>query len=368
MLFPRRKSRKIKVGNVEIGGDAPVSIQSMTNTPTGDPEQTLEQIASLAKLGCDIIRMSVDNERDFAGLKVITASSPLPVVADIQFDAFTAIGAIRAGAAGVRLNPGLVRDPEQLRPVAQTALEYGVPVRVGVNSGSVGADVVKRLISRGMSHDEALVTALVEAALRQCEQLEKLGVSAIKVALKSSSVPVTVAAYREFAARTDYPLHIGVTEAGTARRGIVKSAAGLGALLLSGIGDTLRVSLTAPPEEEIIAGIRILESCGLREAEPEIVSCPTCGRTEIDLEQLADQVEKLIQELKNSGRRIMLKKVAVMGCPVNGPGEAKDADLGIAGSKSGKQIIVFRSGSVLGAFPAEQGFDIFRQELLKSCK
>ena len=368
MLQLRRKSRKIKVGNVETGGDAPVSIQSMTNTPTSDADKTLAQIGRLAQLGCDIIRVSVDNDKDCAGLKEICAASPIPVIADIQFDASTAIGAIKAGAAGVRLNPGLVRDPAQLKPVAQTALEYNIPIRVGVNSGSVGTDVIKKNIASGMSHDDALVSALVEAAMRQCDQLESLGVSQIKVALKSSSVPITVAAYREFARRTDYPLHIGVTEAGTYTRGIVKSAAGIGALLLSGIGDTLRVSLTAPPEEEIIAGLMILESCGLRNAEPEIVSCPTCGRTEFDLAALANQVERLISEIKSSGRKIMLRKIAVMGCPVNGPGEARDADLGIAGSKSGEQLLIFRSGKVLGAFSAAEGFDIFKKELLESCK
>ena len=368
MLSPLRQSRKIKIGNVEIGGDAPVSIQSMTNTPTQDVDKTLAQIESLAKLGCDIIRVSVDNACDCAGLQEITAASPIPVIADIQFDASTAVGAIKAGAAGVRLNPGLVRDPVQLTPVAHAALEYNIPVRVGVNSGSVGTDAVKKNIASGMSHDDAMIAALVEAALRQCDQLEKLGVSAIKVALKSSSVPITVAAYKEFAARTDYPLHIGITEAGTYSRGIVKSAAGIGALLLSGLGNTLRVSLTAPPEEEIIAGLMILESCGLRNAEPEIVSCPTCGRTEIDLAGLTGEVEKLITQIKSSGKKIMLRKIAVMGCPVNGPGEAKDADLGIAGSRSGEQLLIFKAGKILGAFPSSEGFAVFEQELRKNCR
>lgn len=368
MPIHRRKSRKIFVGNVPVGGDAPVSVQSMTDTPTADPESTLDQIDRLARLGCDIIRVAADNDRDIAGLKTICKASPVPVVADIQFDASTAVGAIEAGAAAVRLNPGLVRDVRQLRPVAEAAKAHGVPVRVGVNSGSVGTEAVKKKMAQGMPHDEALVSALVEAALRQCEQLESLGVSAIKVALKSSSVPVTVEAYREFARKTDYPLHLGVTEAGTLRRGIVKSACGIGALLLEGIGDTLRVSLTAPPEEEIAAGLAILESCGLREAAPEIVSCPTCGRTEIDLPELADRVEKLVHEIKSSGKRIKLRKIAVMGCPVNGPGEAKDADLGIAGSRSGERILLFRAGKVLGAYPAGAGFEIFRQELLKNCE
>ena len=368
MPIRRRKSRKIFVGRVPVGGDAPVSVQSMTDTPTRDPESTQAQIERLAALGCDIIRAAVDNERDIAGLKTICAASPVPVVADIQFDASAAVGAIEAGAAAVRLNPGLVRDARQLRPVAEAAKAHGIPIRVGVNSGSVGTEAVKKKMAQGMPHDDALVSALVEAALRQCDQLEKTGVSAIKVALKSSSVPVTAAAYREFARRTDYPLHLGVTEAGTRKRGVIKSACGIGALLLEGIGDTLRVSLTAPPEEEILTGLAILESCGLREAAPEIVSCPTCGRTEIDLPGLADRVEKLVQEIKNSGKRINLRRIAVMGCPVNGPGEAKDADLGIAGSRSGEQVLLFRAGKVLGAYPANAGFEVFRQELLKSCE
>lgn len=368
MPIPRRRSREIRVGNVPVGGDAPVSIQSMTDVPTRDPDAALAQIARLAGLGCDIIRVAVDDDRDIRGLRAVTAASPIPVVADIQFDASTAVGAVEAGAAAVRLNPGLVRDARQLKPVAEAVLARGVPVRVGVNSGSVGTEAVKRKMAQGLPHDEALVSALVEAALRQCDQLESLGVSAIKVALKSSSVPVTVAAYREFARRTDYPLHLGVTEAGTKARGIVKSACGIGALLLEGIGDTLRVSLTAPPEEEITAALSILESCGLRNAAPEIVSCPTCGRTEIDLPDLADRVEKLVCKIKSSGKRIRLGKIAVMGCPVNGPGEAKDADLGIAGSRSGEQILVFKAGKVLGAFPCEEGFSVFEKELLDSCE
>ena len=364
----RRQSRKLRLGKVETGGDAPVSIQSMTNMPTCDVDKTLEQIASLTQAGCEIIRLSVDNETDCQALEKITRQSPIPVIADIQFDAQSAIGSIKAGAAGIRLNPGLVRDISQLRPIAEIAREYGTVIRVGVNAGSVGTDVIRKNMASGMTHDDAIVSALVDAARRQCDQLESLGVSAIKVALKSSSVPVTVAAYREFARLTDYPLHIGVTEAGTRARGIIKSAAGIGALLLDGIGDTLRVSLTAPPEEEIAAALMILESCGLRTATPEIVSCPTCGRTEIDLQGLTDQVENLIRQIKTSGKKIMLKKIAVMGCPVNGPGEAKEADIGIAGSKSGKQLLIFKSGKVLGAYPAEEGFAVFKQEILQKCK
>jgi len=216
-----------------------------------------------------------------------------------------------------------------------------------------------------MTHEEAIAEALVESALEQCAMLEKFGVTDLKAALKSSSVPVTVEAYRKFAERTDYPLHIGVTEAGTPGRGIVKSAVGIGTLLLEGIGDTLRVSLTGDPAEEVVTGRRILEACGLRDAMPEIISCPTCGRTEIDLIGLAGKVDELITELKQSGHQIKLHKIAVMGCAVNGPGEARDADLGIAGSKNGK-LVIFKFGKVIGAFDPEAGFEYFKMEVLKN--
>lgn len=368
MMPPQRQSRKIRLHNVEIGGGAPVTVQSMTNTPTSDPDRTLTQIRSLAALGCDIIRVSVDNSKDIEALKVITRESPIPVVADIQFDAATAIGALESGAAAVRLNPGLVRDKRQLEPVAKAILDHDAAVRVGVNSGSVGTDALRSAMAKGLDHHAAAVQVLVEAALRQCEQLESFGVRNIKAALKSTSVQTTFDACKAFAAQTDYPLHLGITEAGTRERGIIKSACGIGAMLLSGIGDTLRVSLTAPPEEEVIAGIRILESCGLRKNAVEIISCPTCGRTAIDLPELVSRVELLVQEIRQSGKTPAMKKIAVMGCPVNGPGEARDADIGIAGSKDGKQLVVFCRGKVAGAFDVENGFEYFKNELLKSCR
>ncbi len=366
MSTPRRNSRQIRIGNVPVGGGAPVSIQSMTNTDTRDAAATLAQIGELARLGCQIIRVAVPDAAAAEALREITARSPIPVIADIHFDHRLALAAIANGVAAVRLNPGNLSEPEQVRLVAEKALAAGIPIRVGANSGSLRANLLRTKFAQGISHDEAIAEALVESALHECAMLEQFGMTAIKVALKASSVPVTVAACRKFAERTDYPLHIGVTEAGTPGRGIVKSAVGIGTLLMEGIGDTLRVSLTADPREEILAGRRILEAAGLRDASPEIVSCPTCGRTGIDLIGLADRVESLVAEIKESGQTIALGKIAVMGCAVNGPGEARDADLGVAGGKGGK-LVIFRLGEVVGSFDPDAGFEYFKQEILKHC-
>ncbi len=367
MNLPRRNTRQIMVGSVAIGGGAPVSIQTMTNTAIGDTAVTLAQIERSARLGARLVRLAVDDEAQALAFGRLVQESPVPLIADIQFELAAALAAIRNGAAAVRINPGIIADDSKLAELAGAAVEHGVPIRVGANSGSLRPARLAAKRVAGLSHDEAVAEELCDNALRQCEALERLGVRAIKVALKSSSVPATVAACRRFAARTDYPLHLGVTEAGTPAAGVVKSAVGIGALLLDGIGDTIRVSLTAPPEEEVIAARRILESCRLMEASPEIVSCPTCGRTEIDLVGLAGRVERLIAEVKSSGRTIALRKIAVMGCPVNGPGEARDADLGIAGSRSGR-VVIFRSGEVVGAYDAEAGWECFRQELLKNTR
>lgn len=360
----RRMTRQLKVGNIAVGGGAPVSIQSMTNTDTGDAAATLSQIKSLAAAGCEIIRVAVPDQQAVAALPAIIAGSPIPVIGDIHFDYRLAIGAINAGIHGIRLNPGNIGDETKVRQIAELAGAAGIPIRVGANSGSVKAGFMEDKLRRGISKEEALCEALVDSALEQCAILEKYGFRQIKVSLKASDVPVTVAAYRHFSAISDYPLHIGVTEAGTPGRGIVKSSVGIGTLLLEGIGDTLRVSLTADPLDEIITAVRILESCGLRTANPEIVSCPTCGRTEIDLIELAEKVEKLVASIKNSGKIIKLKKLAIMGCAVNGPGEARDADLGIAGGK--KQVVLFKHGKIIGTFSETAGFERFTAELL-SC-
>ncbi|MDD3118030.1 MAG: flavodoxin-dependent (E)-4-hydroxy-3-methylbut-2-enyl-diphosphate synthase [Victivallales bacterium] len=363
-MMPPRLTRRLRIGTVAVGGGAPVSLQSMTNTDTRDVPATLAQIRRLAAAGCDLIRVAVPDRTAVAALPAILAGSPIPVIADIHFDYRLALGAIAAGVHAVRINPGNIGAPERVRQVAEQAGAAGIPIRVGANSGSLPPGLLERNLSAGMPHDEALAEALVASALQQCRLLEEYGFTAIKVSLKASDVPITVAACRKFAARTDYPLHIGVTEAGTLRRGIIKSAAGIGALLLLGIGDTIRVSLTADPEEEVKAGLILLESLGLRDAAPEIVSCPTCGRTEIDLIGLAQQVEDLIAGIKAAGKKIGLRKIAVMGCVVNGPGEAKDADLGVAGGKG--KLMLFRRGEVIGVYPEAEGWARFRDAVMSA--
>jgi (E)-4-hydroxy-3-methylbut-2-enyl-diphosphate synthase len=352
------------IGKVPVGGDAPVTIQSMTNVPTRDVEAVLSQIKNLAALGCDIIRVAVPDLAAAHALVPIVTASPIPVVADIHFDYKLALAAIDAGAAAIRLNPGNIDKPDHVVAVAERAGEAGIPIRVGANSGSVSLTLLRKLESEGRSKADAMVEALIQSVMNECEQLERCGFDNIKVSLKSSNVPITVAACREFARRSDYPQHIGVTEAGSPGRGIVKSAVGIGALLLDGIGDTIRVSLTADPVEEIIAAKRILECCGLREDAPEIISCPTCGRTEIDLIGMVNRVESLISEIKSAGNVINLRKIAVMGCPVNGPGEAREADLGLAGGK--RKVVVFRLGEVIGTFDPEAGFEYLKVEILKN--
>ena len=333
-----RVTRQVHLGRVAIGGGAPVSIQSMTNTDSADPDATLAQVRSLAAAGCEIIRVAVPNRRCVASFATICRQSPLPVIADIHFSAELAVAAIEAGAAGVRINPGNLGGPDELARVAAAARAAGIPIRVGVNSGSLEKDLLE-------TYGHPTASALAESARRHCRRLEAMGFQQIKVSIKASDVRTTVEANRLFAADTDYPLHLGVTESGTATRGIIKSAVGIGALLLDGIGDTVRVSLTAPPEEEIRAAIGILEAAGLREAWPDLVSCPTCGRTTVDLIRLVGEVEAAIAGIKAAGGRIELRRIAIMGCAVNGPGEAREADLGIAGEAHGG--VLFRRGEVV---------------------
>lgn len=349
------KSRQIFIGNVAVGGGAGVSIQSMCNTPTADTAATLNQINTLADAGCEIIRLAVPDMQAAEAFRVITRQSPIPVIADIHFDHRLAIAAIENGAAAVRVNPGNLGGEDAVKAVAEALLKYRVPVRVGANSGSLPKDLTAHLAAANSAeHDELLSDALVKAVLEQVAAFERYGVKDIKVSLKASSVPATVKAYRKFAQISDYSLHVGVTEAGTPAKGIVKSAAGIGALLLDNIGDTIRVSLTADPLQEVLAAIRILESVGLRDAAPDLVACPTCGRTRIDLVALAEKVENLINRIKAEKGVIKLKKIAVMGCVVNGPGEAKDADLGIAGGDG--KVVLFRKGVVECILPENEGF------------
>ena len=297
-------------------------------------------------------------------LPEIISDSPIPVIADIHFDHRLALGAISAGIHGVRINPGNIGSDEKVKEVAEAAGRADVTIRVGANSGSLPEGRLENELAPGTLPREAMARALVKSALQQCRLLEQFGFDQIKVSLKSPDVPIMTSAYREFAEASDYPLHLGVTEAGTLTRGTIKSSIGIGALLLDGIGDTLRVSLTADPVEEIKVAQLILETVGLRIPHPEIISCPTCGRTEFDLLSLVEKVEKEIAEIKNSGIKLKIKKVAVMGCVVNGPGEAKDAELGIAGVKGGKAS-VFLHGESVGTFSEEESLKIFREKLLE---
>jgi (E)-4-hydroxy-3-methylbut-2-enyl-diphosphate synthase len=353
-MLSKRVTRQIHVGRVAVGGGAPVSIQSMTNTDTGDADATLAQVRSLAAVGCEIIRAAVPNRRCLDAFAAICRASPLPVIADIHFSADLAVAAIAAGAAGVRINPGNLGGPDELRRVADAARAARIPIRVGVNSGSLEKDLLER-------YGHPTAAALAESARRHCRQLEAMGFDQIKVSIKASDVRTTVEANRLFAADTDYPLHLGVTEAGTAAGGIVKSAVGIGALLLDGIGDTIRVSLTAPPEEEIRAAIRILEAAGVREAQPDLVSCPTCGRTAMDLIRLVNEVETAIAGIKAAGGRIDLRRIAIMGCAVNGPGEAREADLGIAGDAQGG--VLFRRGEIVRRLPEAELLPALLEEI-----
>ena len=366
MKHPHRTSRQIRVGNVPIGGGTPVVIQSMTNTPTQDAAATRMQIRELAAAGCEIVRVTVPDEAAADALPEILANSPVPVIADIHFDYKLALRSIKAGIHAIRLNPGNIGSADRVKAVAEAAGEAGIPIRVGANSGSLPKGLLESKLAAGLPHDEALAESLVEAALKQVELLEQYSFTRLKVSLKASSVPVTVQAYRMFAERSDYPLHLGITEAGTAFKGAIKSAVGIGALLLDGIGDTIRVSLSAPPAEEIRAAQAILESAGLRDAAPELISCPTCGRTAWNLIGMAGRLERFIAEVKSSGKKIALRKVAVMGCAVNGPGEAADADIGIASGNHAGELLVFKNGKPLVLLPEEEAFALLKQEILNA--
>ena len=332
-------SRQIQVGSVAVGGGAPVSIQSMTNTPTHDVEATLGQIRALAAAGCDIVRVAVPDMAAARAIGALKAASPLPLVADIHFDYRLALEAAAQGIDKIRINPGNIGSPDRVKAVADACRARGIPIRIGVNGGSLEKELLAKF---GGPTPEALV----ESALGHARLLEQFGFRDICISLKSSNVPTTMRAYQLMAARYDYPLHLGVTEAGTPELGILKSAAGIGGLLALGIGDTFRVTLTADPVEEIAAARQILKAIGLRREGPELIACPTCGRTQIDLIPMARQVEEL---LKGVDKPIT---VAVMGCAVNGPGEASHADVGIAGGKG--EGVLFQRGRIVGKVPEDQ--------------
>lgn len=332
---PRRKSRPVWVGDVQIGGDAPIVVQSMTNTDTADVEATVRQIQELAELGCEVVRIAVPDREAAAAVPEIVKRTPVPLIADIHFDYRLALESIQGGIHGLRLNPGNIRDPDKVRAVVKAARDRGIPIRVGVNAGSLPP---LPPLAEGELPPPTW-KRMVDAALWEIAILEDMGFEDIKISLKAFDVPTMVQAYREIAKLVPYPLHLGVTEAGTPRAGSVRSAIGIGMLLAEGIGDTIRVSLAAPPHEEIPVCWDILSALNLRRRGPTIVACPTCGRIEIDLIPLVNQVEAYFTKL---GKPIT---VAVMGCVVNGPGEAKEADIGIAGGKG--RGVIFRKGQVI---------------------
>ncbi|MBM0234093.1 flavodoxin-dependent (E)-4-hydroxy-3-methylbut-2-enyl-diphosphate synthase [Micromonospora sp. STR1_7] len=350
-LAPRRSSRQIMVGSVPVGGGAPVSVQSMTTTLTSDVNATLQQIAELTASGCQIVRVAVPSQDDVEALPAIAKKSQIPVIADIHFQPKYVFAAIDAGCAAVRVNPGNIRQfDDKVKEIAAAASAAGTPIRIGVNAGSLD----KRLLAK---YGKATAEALVESALWECSLFEEHGFRDIKISVKHNDPVVMIRAYRQLAEQCDYPLHLGVTEAGPAFQGTIKSAVAFGALLAEGIGDTIRVSLSAPPVEEIKVGNQILESLGLRERGLEIVSCPSCGRAQVDVYKLAEEVTAGLEGLP------VPLRVAVMGCVVNGPGEAREADLGVASGNGKGQIFV--KGQVVKTVPEGQIVETLIEEALR---
>jgi (E)-4-hydroxy-3-methylbut-2-enyl-diphosphate synthase len=330
-MNPRRMSRPIQIGRVTVGGGAPVVVQSMTKTDTCDVMSTIRQVKELEECGCELVRVAVPDAEAAQAIPPIKRGIAIPLIADIHFDYRLALAALEAGVDGLRLNPGNIGQPDRVAAVVRAAKERDVPIRIGVNAGSLPKEVDPAL---------SIPQQMVAAAMKHIELLESLDFDLIKVSLKAFDVPTTIEAYREMAQRVPYPLHIGITEAGPPRTGVIRSAVGIGTLLYEGIGDTIRVSLTAHPREEVIAAYEILKSLNLRQHGPVLVSCPTCGRTEVDIFKLAGEVEEYLLKINKP------IKVAVMGCEVNGPGEARDADIGIACGKG--RAILFKKGEKIG--------------------
>jgi (E)-4-hydroxy-3-methylbut-2-enyl-diphosphate synthase len=337
MMQPRRVTRQVHVGSVAVGGDAPISVQSMTTTKTADVDGTLTQIYALAGAGCDIVRCTCNEEAAAEGLAQIVPRSPVPIVADIHFQYRLALAAMEAGVHALRLNPGNIRKPDQIKLVAREAKSRGLPIRIGVNAGSLDPDIAER-------HGGATPEALVASAVRELDYFRDVDFDDVKISVKASNVPVMIDAYRLLAETVDAPLHLGVTEAGPPPAGVVKSTAGIGTLLAEGIGDTIRYSLTADPVEEAHAGRTLLEALGRRERKGvDLIACPSCGRAEIDVIGVAKQAQQALE-----ARRLPLQ-VAVMGCVVNGPGEARGADLGIAAGRGKGHLFV--RGTVVRVVP-----------------
>jgi (E)-4-hydroxy-3-methylbut-2-enyl-diphosphate synthase len=349
LVNPRRKTRQVRVGQVMVGSDAPISVQSMTNTRTSDTRATIQQIRSLTAAGCEIIRVAVPEMADARAIRQIKDHITIPLIADIHFDFRLALAAAESGADGLRINPGNIGARHKVKQVADCAKAHGIPIRIGVNAGSLEKEIEQRLGPTAL--------AMAESGLANIRILENLGFDHIKVSLKASDVARTVEAYQLLAKKTDVPFHVGVTEAGGLYAGITKSAIGIGLLLSRGLGDTIRVSLTRDPVEEIRTGYEILRALGIRRKGPEIISCPTCGRCRINLFKIAEDVEKALLE------RDTQIKVAIMGCVVNGPGEAKEANIGIAGADG--TGILFKKGKVFKKVPQDRLVDQLLDEIEK---
>lgn len=341
-MVHRKTTKPVSVGPVTIGGGAPIVVQSMTNTDTRDVGATLAQINALADAGCEVVRLAVLDDEAASALKEIAAKSPLPVIADIHFDYRLAIRAVEQGIHGLRLNPGNIGARWKVQEVVRAVKERQIPIRIGVNAGSLEKELLEK-------YGGPTAGGMIESALGHIRLLEEEGYHKIKVSLKASSVPLMLEAYRKIYEVVDYPLHLGVTEAGTVRSGVVKSAIGIGTLLAEGIGDTIRVSLTGDPVREIPVALEILHVLGLRQRSVELISCPTCGRTQVDLALLAESVEEQLAHLPVLDKPL---KVAVMGCAVNGPGEAREADFGIAGGKG--TGLLFRKGEIVARLPENE--------------
>ena len=348
-MIERKQTREVKIGSVAIGGNNPIAIQSMTNTETSDVEATVAQILRLEKAGCEIIRSTANTEAAADAFSEIKKRIHIPIVADIHFDYKLAIRAMEHGADKIRINPGNIGGQENLKKVVEAAKKYQVPIRVGVNSGSLEKPLVEK-------YGGVTAEGIVESALDKVRMLEELDFHDIVISIKSSDVPMSVETHRLVSQQTDYPLHVGITESGTLWSGNIKSSVGLGMILGEGIGDTIRVSLSGDPVEEVRTAKLILRTLGIRKEGITLVSCPTCGRTKIDLIGLAEKVERMIEEFPD-----VTAKVAVMGCVVNGPGEAREADLGIAGGEG--EGLLFRRGEILRKIPEEEFLPALRAEL-----
>lgn len=347
-MITRRKSRKVYVGGVPIGGDAPITVQTMTKTKTSDIEATVRQIKEAEEAGCDIIRVTVNDKEAAEAIKEIVRRSNIPIVADIHFNHIFALKAIEAGVAKVRINPGNIGSEERIKEVLTKAKERKVPIRIGVNSGSLEEEILEK-------HGYPTAEALYESAMKHVKICEKYGFEDIVISVKSTDVRLMIEAYRMIAERTDYTLHLGVTEAGTTRVGTIKSAVGIGTLLAEGIGDTIRVSLTDDPVKEVEVGKEILRSLGLATRNVEIIACPTCGRLEVDLFTITNKLEAAVKDIKKP------VKVALLGCVVNGPGEASEADIGIAAGKG--VAILYRKGEVVKRIKEEEIVDVLLEEI-----